>query len=409
MVGAIPEALSQRRAFEEFDAHLRRDKPEQMKQWDHEYAEWDKKSKPSPCLFDTTERSKYILIINSPRTANRTPAELSTAQIKLQLADEEAAKDGLTAEAAHTPSTFILMALEIEDLQYVTTCILKYDRADIMFRRKLHSELLEHPHPTPLQQAGFQSRRVALRKRIIQIRELQAIYMPGLRTILPDPMVLVDAPNIRAENVRLYFPSDIEKPSEREYTCVKGLAIVETRIRQGLALDNLHDLRRHLLTRTYLNKWRVKNVSGQRTSTRARTLQHSIDMKILGAKSRYRRSRNALLVLRGKGSWESVLKELHDDDVRGLNERLMTEREKAEREHRISTGTQFDADALPGVPMTGTMGEGKRTLSWIWISFTGDENSPEMVEGEHFSGSNEDYKQILIHHLCSSEGGVGEM
>lgn len=52
-------------------------------------------------------------MVNCPHIA------LSTAQIKLQLANEEAARDGLTAEAAHTPSTFLLMALEVEDLQYV--------------------------------------------------------------------------------------------------------------------------------------------------------------------------------------------------------------------------------------------------------------------------------------------------
>lgn len=207
--------------------------------------------------------------------------------------------------------------------------------------------------------------------------------MPGLRTILPDPLVLDDAPNIRAENVRLYFPSDIQNIADRNRACVKGLDAVEARIRQGLALDNLHDLRRHLLTRTYLNKWRVKNLSGQRTSTRARTLQHTIDMNAITAKTRYRRSRSALFALRGAGSWEMVLKELHDDDVRGLNERLMTEREKDEREHRISTGTQYDGDAMAGVPVTGTIGEGKRSLSWIWITFKGDESSPEMVEGKH--------------------------
>lgn len=50
-------------------------------------------------------------MVNCPHIA------LSTAQIKLQLANEEAARDGLTAEAAHTPSTFLLMALEVEDLQ----------------------------------------------------------------------------------------------------------------------------------------------------------------------------------------------------------------------------------------------------------------------------------------------------
>ncbi|KZP05467.1 hypothetical protein FIBSPDRAFT_699250, partial [Athelia psychrophila] len=167
---------------------------------------------------------------------------------------------------------------------------------------------------------------------------------------------------------------------DRDRACIKGLADVEARVRQALACDNLHDLRHHLLTRTYLNKWRVKNVSGQRTSTRARSLQHSIDMKVADAKTRYRRSQKALFALRGNGPWESFLKELNDNDIRGLNERLMTENKRAQREHRIRTGTQVDHDALGGVPLTGTLGEGKRTLSWIWVTFKGDEKSPEMIE-----------------------------
>ena len=40
------------------------------------------------------------------------------AEIKLQLANEEAAKSGLTT-AAHTQSSFLLMAMDIEDSQYV--------------------------------------------------------------------------------------------------------------------------------------------------------------------------------------------------------------------------------------------------------------------------------------------------
>ncbi|KAF7969254.1 hypothetical protein HWV62_27842 [Athelia sp. TMB] len=345
MVAAIPEAIFHRRAFEEFDAHLRKEMPEQVQQWDKDYAEWDKEPKASPCIFDSADRP------------------LSMPQIKLQLANEEAAKSGLETSAAQTPSTFIFMALEVEDMQ-----------------RKLRSDMKQHPDPTTLQKSQFQSRRVALRKRILQVRELQAIYMPGLRTVLPDPTVLDDAPHARAEDIRLYFPSDLNTGTIRDRACINGIPDVEARARQALAYDNLHDLRRHLLTRTFLNKWRVKNVSGQRTSTRARSLQHTIDMKVHDAKIRYRRSRSALFALRGSGHWESILKELKDDDVRGLNERLMTEREKAERERRIATGKPTDQDTLEGVPVEGTLGDGKRTLSWIWILYSGEDNSPEMIE-----------------------------
>lgn len=56
MASAIPEAISHRRAFEEFDTHLRRDMPQQVEEWDKLYTEWDKKPTKSPCLFDTSAR-----------------------------------------------------------------------------------------------------------------------------------------------------------------------------------------------------------------------------------------------------------------------------------------------------------------------------------------------------------------
>lgn len=52
---AIPEAVSHRRAFEELDAHLKEDKPDQVAQWEAEYAAWDKKPTGSPCIFDAND------------------------------------------------------------------------------------------------------------------------------------------------------------------------------------------------------------------------------------------------------------------------------------------------------------------------------------------------------------------
>lgn len=39
------------------------------------------------------------------------------ASVKLQLANEEAAKNGFSTTAPHTQSTFFMLALEIEDMQ----------------------------------------------------------------------------------------------------------------------------------------------------------------------------------------------------------------------------------------------------------------------------------------------------
>ena len=42
---------------------------------------------------------------------------VSMAQVKLQLANEEAARIGFSSTAPHTPSAFIMLGLEIEEIQ----------------------------------------------------------------------------------------------------------------------------------------------------------------------------------------------------------------------------------------------------------------------------------------------------
>jgi hypothetical protein len=85
--------------------------------------------------------------------------------------------------------------------------------------------------------------------------------------------------------------------------------------------------------------------------------------------------------LRGHGKWEETLKVLHDNDVRALNERALTEHEKQERELRTVTGRRTADDTCEGVVVEGAIGKGRRKLSWIWMSVSGDENSLAMHEG----------------------------
>lgn len=250
-------------------------------------------------------------------------------------------------------------------------------------RRALHADIKGKNQPTQLQLAAFQEARVNLRKRIAHFRKLQEVYMPGLRTVLADPSVLDDIADSFAENASLYMPSAL--PGEdRLRACVSGIVTVETRIREAAAYEALDDLRRTLRTRTYLNKWRVKHISGQHMTTRARSIQHTIDLKVLDAKVRYRQSRTALWALRGSGIWEDHLRDLRDEDVRTLNDRERTQTEKEAREYRIKNGTQNAGDAQGGIPLAGLLGDGTRTLSWIWMTASSDENSAEMIEGEYF-------------------------
>ena len=123
-------------------------------------------------------------------------------------------------------------------------------------------------------------------------------------------------------------------------------------------------------------------MSGQHQSTHAHGLQHSVDVKVHSAKTRYWHSCNAHLILRGHGDWEQVPKVLMDVDVCALNERALTENEKDDQVQRMAMGTLTDDVSHEGVAMTGALSEGWRTLLWIWFTISDDENSPDICEGE---------------------------
>ncbi|KAJ7866299.1 hypothetical protein B0H13DRAFT_1485114, partial [Mycena leptocephala] len=115
--------------------------------------------------------------------------------------------------------------------------------------------------------------------------------------------------------------------------------------------------------------------------TRGQGILRQVNLKIHKAKLRYRYARNALLRLRDHGPWERELEVLKDEDVRALNERALTEEERAQREavHDLA-----DVGEEGGVASFGVvaLGETRRTLSWIWYATkTGDDpTEAELVE-----------------------------
>lgn len=260
--------------------------------------------------------------------------------------------------------------------------------------------------PTALQRAEFQERRVALRKKLVRFRELQVSYMPGLRSVLSNPEILDDSSEARVESTRLYFASELSM-TQRARACAVGISEAEEEVRLADVSEALEALRRHLRTRTFLNKWRIKNISGQRPSTRARALQDRVDVKVHAAKMRYRHSRMAYLALHGPGEWARGFRELRDEDVRSMNERELTKREmekrdealrararrdEAQRDQELRGGgilvedvvsVNEDQDSRDGVPLAGPRGDGHRKLSWIWytVNLEEAEDSPGMHEG----------------------------
>ena len=154
-----------------------------------------------------------------------------------------------------------------------------------------------------------------------------------------------------AVNLELLLPSAIGNRTPWD----KRLGEYEWLLRDAQARDSLHKLRDSLRLKDYLLKEKKNKSRGVRQNTRSQTQINNAVKKVKTAAIKYRVARMALVTLTpilGKDDkWCSELQVLEDDDIRGL-------------------------------PVEG-LGEGTRTLSWIWTSgpISSDEaTEPRMVD-----------------------------
>ncbi|KAF7972068.1 hypothetical protein HWV62_19137 [Athelia sp. TMB] len=344
LVLAITEAIYYWRALKGLEEGLDAEHPGCIAEWEKMLAEWER-DPSKPCPYDSKE------------------PDLTVNKVRLQLANEEHARLGLSAGQPHTPMTFVMLGLELEELQ-----------------RSLLRDVKAKSQATSLQKAGFQDRRVTIRKKIVYFRSLQIHYMPGLGSVLEEPALLQDDPDFSAESTRLFMPSELNEQN-RARACLPGVVDVECRIREAGLSDHLEQLRRHLRTRSHVNRWKLQNVKGQRKNTRARALQHRVDIKVHAAKMRYRHGRRAYLALAGAGPWTRRYRELLDEDCRALDERELTQKEKEERREKIRAGQRESGDTRDGIAVTGVIGDTRRTPSWIWYNASADgDDGPAALE-----------------------------
>ncbi|KAJ6574049.1 hypothetical protein B0H19DRAFT_1208169 [Mycena capillaripes] len=342
MAENVKEGQVHRDAFDAFDTALREAAPEMVAGWKKWVDEWEAKQHT-----DGTE---------SPFEVDEKRKVMSMAQIRTKLAKEELLRsgEGVEVEREDTPSTFIMMGLEIEESQ-----------------RHLAIDVKAVANPTDAQALDFLKRRKNLLKRLRVFRKWQRTYMPNVRRFLTaSQRPLWDSEADReVEGVRLFMPSDILDKAKRSRACAVGLVEVEEQLRVGEARDALAALRQGLRTRTMTNRFRLRHCTGQRMLTRGQGVLRQISMKIHKAKSRYRYACNALMRLRGHGGWEKELQVLEDSDVRALNERALTAEEAAQRERG-------------GIAALGVvaLGESRRTLSGIWYSAKSAAESGEPTE-----------------------------
>ena len=249
---------------------------------------------------------------------------------------------------------------------------------------------------------SIQRRRTSLLLRIQNYITSRGQYMPGLERYLNEKSITNEEKVMSTpEYIPLHLPSSL--PSEKRASiCVPGLAEVEDRLRFAQASEALTDLRCHLTKRTYASRYRTANVSSQNHYTCFRELLDQTDSKIKAACSRYQVARKGLVDLRGKGEWELKLQELRPEDIRGLSEKALVSEEREQRKRTqemagISTDGASESGAdhnrlnqeLPPTMFNPhlAVGEGHRTLSWIWYTTSQDEIIGKSVTTSNRIGS----------------------
>lgn len=188
--------------------------------------------------------------------------------------------------------------------------------------------------------------------------------MSTIRQHIP---VDVDAPTPPVYAEQLHLPSDLT-PEVRRAVCEDTLVQVEAQLREADCFEQLSGLCSSLNARVIINGFKARNAVGQRENTRSHQALTTINNKILQHKHEYRASRAALLALRGPGNWEQSLRELRDEDVRCINERTLTAQELHDHEEAMRLAQRLDGVQGVAVDSAAQVGDGLRSLSWIWLS-----------------------------------------
>ncbi|KAJ8703433.1 hypothetical protein PTI98_002055 [Pleurotus ostreatus] len=342
MTLAIPQALVHHQAFTAFTSGLREHHSADLLEWEKQVQAWEL-DQANPCPFDL------------PRE------DIRMSDVKKAMAEEEhrAVERGRSAAGDMSPSAFLISGLDIEEAQDLTT----------------------------VEATQLQTSRTSLLKRIAKFRNAQTSYMPGLSDYLKQTSNEEDTTT--PESMPLFLPSFFAE-DQRATICEPNLCDLEDRLRFAQASEALSKLRHQLRTRSFAHSYKTRNINSQGAYTRSRLLQNQIEVRIKAIRIIYNIAREALLSLRGPGDWENVLQPLRPEDIRGISERTLTAEEQEEyRQTRALAGMSSEAiqNELNGLGLTSgqeniptvafnrslALGEGRRTLSWIWYTVTDEE------------------------------------
>jgi hypothetical protein len=206
-----------------------------------------------------------------------------------------------------------------------------------------------------------------LRRKISTWIELQTGFFPGLQNIRQredEERARVAecqaVPGINVSDLKLWLPSAIaimEPRTARELSVPRAVQEYEYRLRVGQANESLHEVRRLLLVRTHLYKLKDTISRGVRANMRSQDKISALNTQIRRAAEQYRTARVALVTLGGvlqRNEWERTLKELKEDDVRGLPRAQFHDPDRKKTKKRKTRKQRREAKT-------------PRPPSWIWL------------------------------------------
>ncbi|EIM90992.1 uncharacterized protein STEHIDRAFT_44851, partial [Stereum hirsutum FP-91666 SS1] len=325
LVVAIPACLDHRAALRGFEDNLRKESPAVFASWVKMYEDWEEGEDKS---------------VGCPFVAPR--QELTIGEVRLRLTQKEQER-GVASIRGRDDSgecAFIVLGMDIEVQQ-----------------AQLQADLKKARHATHLQRADLEDRRSSLHRRIQRLRDLQTHLMPDLRLKLDMTEQAFKGRRSDAETTPLHLPSSLP-PNVRAATCSSYLIEAEQQLREAEAFDALESLRNQLRTRTFMSRYKISNITGQRTNTRAQEILTRVEGRLHLVKLRYRRARTAVMSLLGEQRWMengmgAKLRELKDEDVRGLSDAVLKEADKA------------------------SVSEKQIKMSWIWTTVSIQEDGSD--------------------------------
>ncbi|KAJ7233875.1 hypothetical protein B0H12DRAFT_1028257, partial [Mycena haematopus] len=333
LTDAVPGLITASTELEELEASIRNlGGGEGLEAWKVEMEAWER---------DTTKTNPFLATIERPTVVN----------VRREMAEEvESELAGLTVSDEMHPSEMIGMGLQLEELQRN----LGFDIAGI------------GNHPSSEQQASMTERSNKLRRKLHTWMDAQVLFIPHVALMRAEEdrarrtiSSTQSQPGIQVQHIALWLPSSIKGRDP----CDDELYEYEYRLREAQAHDALDALRKQLLLRTHLYKYKDRFSRGVKANTRLGTKISGVDERIRRISERYRAARRALV---GLGSvlkqtqWEATLLPLKPEDVRGMPRALFQDPERKKLLMKKGAEARRQAEAAGK--------EAKAKMSWIWRS-----------------------------------------